>query len=222
MTTPSDTPVSPRPRSAARSRLLFAVVTALLLVVAAVVAWSVSNGRLPFTPPSFHGTAIDSPDLAQDFTLTASTGEPLSLSDLRGKVVLMYFGYTYCPDVCPATLNELKKATAALGDRADEVQVVMVTVDPQRDTPEVLRDYLAHFDSSFIGLTGTAEEVLAAASPLGIYISAHEGTPTSGYLVDHTSSVLVIDKAGYLRLLHGFDTPGKDIAADVRHLLRES
>jgi len=221
MTTPPDTTAPPHGPAPARSRLLFGVVLGLLLVAAAVVAWSVINGRLPFGAPTFHGTVIQSPDLAADFTLTASTGERLSLSDLRGKVVLMYFGYTFCPDACPTTLNELKKVPPALGDRADEVQVVMVTVDPQRDTPEVLREYLSHFDPTFLGLTGTEEEILAAATPLGIYFSAHEGSAATGYLVDHTTSVLAIDKAGYLRLLYSFATPGEDIAADMRHLVRQ-
>ena len=143
-------------------------------------------------------------------------GSPaLRLAGLRGKVVLLYFGYTFCPDACPTTLSELKKVPAALGDRADEVQVVMVSVDPQRDTPEVLREYLSYFDPSFLGLTGTEEEVLAAATPLGIYFSAHEGSAATGYLVDHTTSVLAIDKDGYLRLLYSFETPGEDIAADA-------
>ncbi len=202
-------------------RALWAVLAAAVLLIGAVVVWSVINGRLPFGAPTFHGTVIQSPDVVGDFTLTASTGEQISLSDLRGQVVLMYFGYTFCPDACPTTLNELKKVPPALGDRADEVQVVMVTVDPQRDTPEVLREYLSYFDPSFLGLTGTEEEVLAAATPLGIYFSAHEGSAATGYLVDHTTSVLAIDKDGYLRLLYSFETPGEDIAADMRHLVRQ-
>ena len=213
--TPSPTSLKPNRRG------LWAALAAVLLLIGAVAVWSVVNGRLPFGAPTFHGTVIQSPDLAADFTLTASTGGQLSLSDLRGKVVLLYFGYTFCPDACPTTLSELKKVPAALGDRADEVQVVMVSVDPQRDTPEVLREYLSHFDPSFLGLTGTEEEVLAAATPLGIYFSAHEGSAASGYLVDHTTTVLVIDKAGYLRLLYGFETPGEDIAADMRYLVRQ-
>ncbi|MBP6789646.1 MAG: SCO family protein [Candidatus Promineofilum sp.] len=216
---PDSTPSKAIPPS--NRRALWAVLAAAVLLIGAVVVWSVINGRLPFGAPTFHGTVIQSPDVVGDFTLTASTGEQISLSDLRGQVVLMYFGYTFCPDACPTTLNELKKVPPALGDRADEVQVVMVTVDPQRDTPEVLREYLSYFDPSFLGLTGTEEEVLAAATPLGIYFSAHEGSAATGYLVDHTTSVLAIDKDGYLRLLYSFETPGEDIAADMRHLVRQ-
>ena len=216
---PDSTPSKAAPPS--NRRALWAVLAAAVLLVGAVVVWSVINGRLPFGAPTFHGTVIQSPDVVADFTLTASTGEQISLSDLRGQVVLMYFGYTFCPDACPTTLNELKKVPPALGDRADEVQVVMVTVDPQRDTPEVLREYLSYFDPSFLGLTGTEVVVLAAATPLGIYFSAHEGSAATGYLVDHTTSVLAIDKDGYLRLLYSFETPGEDIAADMRHLVRQ-
>ena len=216
---PDSTPSKAAP--SLNRRGLWAVLAAAVLLVGAVVVWSAINGRLPFGAPAFHGTVIQSPDVVADFTLTSSTGDQLSLSDLRGKVVLLYFGYTFCPDACPTTLNELKKVPPALGDRADEVQVVMVTVDPQRDTPEVLREYLAYFDPSFLGLTGTEEEVLAAATPLGIYFSAHEGSAATGYLVDHTTSVLAIDKDGYLRLLYSFETPGEDIAADMRHLVRQ-
>ena len=216
---PDSTPSKAAP--SLNRRGLWAVLAAAVLLVGAVVVWSAINGRLPFGAPAFHGTVIQSPDVVADFTLTSSTGDQLSLSDLRGKVVLLYFGYTFCPDACPTTLNELKKVPSALGDRADEVQVVMVTVDPQRDTPEVLREFLAHFDPSFLGLTGTEEEIMAAASPLGIYFAAHEGSPATGYLVDHTTSVLAIDKEGYLRLLYSFETPGEAIADDMRHLVRQ-
>lgn len=218
MSTP-ETTTTATPRRASRAWLW--VTLGILLIIGVVVAWSVINGRLPFTPPSFRGQVIQSPEPTADFTLTDHNGQPLKLSDLRGKVVLIYFGYTFCPDVCPSTLSELKKVPPALGDRAEDVQVVLITVDPQRDTPDVLRDYLSHFDPSFLGLTGTEEEILAAATPFGIYFSKHEGTPITGYLVDHTSSVLALDKEGYLRLIYSFETPGEDIAADMRHLVRE-
>jgi len=199
---------------------LWAGLAILLLLLVGIIAYTAIYGRPPFSPYTYKGTLIQSPDLAADFTLTASTGERVSLSDFRGKVVLMYFGYTFCPDACPTTLTQLKKVAPALGDRASDVQVLMVTIDPARDTPEVLREYLAHFDPSFIGLTGTDEEILAAATPFGIYFNKHAGTAATGYLVDHTTSVLAIDKEGYLRLIYGFETPGEDIAADVRELLR--
>ncbi len=215
----TDAAISPSPRQ--RPRYGLWLVVAALLVVAGLVAWTLINGRLPFTPPALHGTVIQSPDRVPDFTLDASSGGRVSLSDLRGKVVLIYFGYTFCPDACPTTMAELKKVPPALGRSADDVQVVMISVDPQRDTPEVLREYLAHFDPSFLGLTGTDAEILAAATPLGIYYSAHEGSPATGYLVDHTTSVLAIDREGYLRIIYSFETPGEAIAEDMRWLLRQ-
>jgi protein SCO1/2 len=219
----SDEPTSdapPTPRSRRRSLILWLGLAALFLL-GAVAGWLINSGRLPFGAQTFNGTVIEPPDQVADFTLTSSTGEPMSLSDLRGQIVLIYFGYTFCPDVCPATLTQLKKIPEALGDRAEDVQVVMITVDPKRDTPEVLREYLSHFHPSFLGLTGTEEEVMAAASPLGIFMSKHEGSPATGYLVDHTSSVLAIDRDGNLRLIYSFDIPGEAIAEDVRRLVRE-
>jgi len=208
-------------RRTPRRRLAVWLIIIALLALSGVVAWSLMYGRLPFGPPSFHGLVIQSPNQVPDFTLTTHTGERMSLSELRGKVVLLYYGYTFCPDVCPTTMNELKKMNAALGRSADDVQIVLVSLDPDRDTPDVLREYLSHFDPSFLGLTGTDEELLAATTPLGIYYSRHEGTAATGYLVDHTASVTVIDKEGYLRLVYPFDTKGQDMADDVRYLARQ-
>jgi protein SCO1/2 len=163
---------------------------------------------------------MQSPQPVADFTLTSQTGEPVSLSDLRGKVVLLYFGYTFCPDACPTTLAELKKAKAALGTAGEDLQVVMVSVDPERDTPQALGKYLAAFDPTFLGLTGSEEAILAAATPLGIYYARNEGSPATGYLVDHTTTVAAIDRDGYLRIVYPFETQGEDIAADMRYLLR--
>ncbi len=171
-------------------------------------------------PPNFHGMVMQSPDTLNDFTLTGADGE-VSLSDFRGKVTLLYFGYTFCPDVCPATMVELKKAMEELGSDGEDVQIVMVSVDPLRDTPEKLKEYVAHFHPSFIGLTGTDEEIAAVAIPLGIFYEKHEGSAKSGYLIDHTATVAVVDKDGYLRLIYPFDTAGEDIAKDLRYLARD-
>jgi len=171
-------------------------------------------------PPNFHGMVLQSPDTLTDFTLTSADGE-VSLSDLRGKVVLLYFGYTFCPDVCRATLVELKKAMNELGRDGEDVQVIMVSFDPERDTPEILKEYVQHFHPSFMGLTGTDEEISAITVPMGIFFEKHEGSAESGYLIDHTATVAVVDKDGYLRLIYAFDTPGEDIAEDLRYLVRD-
>ena len=174
------------------------------------------------TPPSFYGTSFQSSQPAQNFTLTAHTGQPVSLHDFQDKIVLLYFGYTYCPDVCPATMSELAQAMRQLTPQQQEqVQVIMITVDPERDTPEVLANYLSYFHPTFIGLTGTEAEIAAAAIPLGVYYEQEAGTAQSGYLVNHTASVMALDKRGYLRLIYPFDTRGADIAADLRQLARE-
>ena len=172
---------------------------------------------------SYKGTVIQSPEPAADFRLTsANTGQEVHLSDFRGRVTLLYYGYTLCPDVCPATMLDLRQTLRELGSAASDVQVVMITVDPERDTPERLTQYVTQFDERFIGLWGTEEELLAATTPFGIYYERVE-TPNSqlGYLMNHSSYVLAIDKKGYLRLIYPFGMSGDQIAADMRHLLRE-
>lgn len=195
---------------------------ALALLGGLLVGWlmiQLLGGRLG--PYQFHGTVIQSPSPAANFTLTGHTGEPVSLRDFRGKLVLLYFGYTYCPDVCPATLVELAKARAELGEGGDDVQVLMVSLDPLRDTPEQLAGYMAHFDPTFLGLTGSDTEITAAATPFGIFYEKHPGTVESGYLIDHTASVVALDRDGYLRLVYPFNTPGAAIAEDLAVLLDE-
>ena len=167
----------------------------------------------------FHGTLLQSPDPAADFTLTSMNGQQVSLSDFRGKLVLLYFGYTYCPDVCPTTLAEVRKAFELMGDRADEVQFIMVSVDPERDTPQVLNGYLSSFDSRFMGMTGPIADIQRAATLYGIYFARAEGSEATDYLVDHTASMMVIDKKGYLKLVFPYGTSAADMASDLEYLL---
>lgn len=169
---------------------------------------------------SFNGIPLQSPQLATDFSLTGPDNQPVSISDFRGKVVLLYFGYTFCPDACPATMSVLKQVRQELGRRADDVQVIMITVDPERDTPEHLADYMQGFDPTFIGLSGDLDAISAAATGYGVFFEKQEGTPATGYLVDHTASVTAIDRDGYVRLVFPFDMTAGDIAADIRRLLR--
>ncbi len=171
-------------------------------------------------PYTFHGTVMQSPNAAPEFTLMSNTGQRVRLSDFRGRLVLLYFGYTFCPDVCPATLAEIAKAMEILGEEADRVQVIMITVDPERDSPEKLGEYVAHFDSRFLGATGTLEEIAQVATLYGIFFEKNEGTEATGYLVDHTATQMVIDQEGYLKLVFPFGTPGEDIAADLAYILK--
>ncbi|MDJ0663875.1 MAG: SCO family protein [Acidimicrobiia bacterium] len=171
-------------------------------------------------PHTFAGTVYSNPGAAPAFSLTDDSGEAGSLSDYRGKVVLLYFGYTFCPDICPASLAELATAVAALdpGDR-DRVQVMMISVDPARDTPEALGSYMDYFDPSFVGFTGTDDQIATVAADYGVFYQAHEGTAATGYLVDHWAGTYLIDAEGRLVESFGFGTPGEDIAADVEEWL---
>lgn len=188
----------------------------LAIVLVGIIGFFVLNALKPY---AFHGAVLQSPQPAQDFTLTAHYGQPLTLSDYQGKVVLLYFGYTVCPDVCPTTLAELKKAREVLGPRADEVQVMMVTVDPERDTAEKMAEFLTHFDPSFIGLIGTPDEVAQIATYYGVYYQKQETDSVLGYLVDHTATVMLVDQDGYLRLVFPYGTKGDEIAEDIVYVL---
>jgi protein SCO1 len=195
----------------------------IVLWVTAVIAGVIAGTLIvrATRPPELHGTLFQPPIDTPDFTLNATTGGPLSLSDLRGKYVLLYFGYTFCPDVCPTTLNELAVMMDTLDpDKAKDVQVVMVTVDPERDTVEHLAEYLKYFDPSFVGLTGTLDEIQTVASEHGVFFEKRTGTEDSGYLVDHTSYVNVIDPDGKLRMIFPYGTTGADMAADLKYVMR--
>jgi protein SCO1/2 len=180
-------------------------------------------GVLAYTqlrPYAFHGRLAPAAAPVADFTLVGPGGAAVKLSDFRGKLTALYFGYTYCPDVCPMTLADLARALRQLGQRADTVQVIMVTVDPDRDTPEQLADYVRRFDPTFIGLSGSADQIAAAAASLGIYYQKREGTAATGYLVDHTATISVLDKEGRVLLVWPFGTLAEEMAADLTEIMR--
>lgn len=194
-----------------RSRWLYWV-AALVLLGAALAGWRWYT--LSRTPQ--HGIVIDAAEPAQDFTLAGSNGRPVSLAEFRGRPVLLYFGYTTCPDVCPTTLADLRMAMQELGSDQDKVQVLFVSVDPERDTPERLRAYLQYFNPNFIGLTGSLGEIEAIASRFGVYFAKNTANSAADYLVDHTSAVLLLDAEGRLRLMFPYGTTGKQLAGDTR------
>lgn len=169
------------------------------------------------------GTAYGEPyPLAGDFALTRFDGTLFQLSEMRGKVVLLFFGYTSCPDVCPTTLAELNLALSELEpDQAEEVQVVFITVDPARDDPERVQTYVEHFNSSFIGLSGAEPELAKVWNSYGIFREIVDETSAAGYIVNHTARVTLIDRQGNLRVSFGFDTPVEDILHDVKLVLRQ-
>jgi len=133
---------------------------------------------------------------------------------------VLYFGYTYCPDVCPITLSKLDRAMDIIGDKAEDVQVIMVSVDPERDTPEILKAYMAHFNPTFIGVTGDTNTIDRIATTYGVYYEAAEGSDATGYLVNHTATVMIVDKDGYLKLVLPFEGTAEEMAADLSHFLR--
>jgi protein SCO1/2 len=200
-----------------RQRYKWLVISASALILGLLVGWAIIT--LIGAPYTYHGTVIQSPKLDKNFALTGPDGKQVNLRDYRGQAVLLYFGYTFCPDVCPATMVELAQAIELLGTDGRKAQVIMISLDPERDSPQSLEKYVTHFDPSFIGITGTDDEVAAVATQYGIFYEKHEGTVATGYLIDHTASVVVIDPDGYLRLIYPFGTPAEDIAEDIRHLV---
>lgn len=179
-------------------------------------------------PYTFRGSVIDPAVPAADFTLADAKGESFILSDQKGSLVLVFFGYTTCPDVCPATLGEMREirrrlqADSRLSKQAESIRYVFITVDPQRDTPERMGSYVAAFDPTFIGLTGSEEELGPVWKSYGVYRAINETTSAAGYLVDHTARVYLIDQAGNLRLTYAFGTPIDDMLQDVRYLLKQA
>lgn len=169
----------------------------------------------------FRGTLYDPALPAPEIELTQADGSSLRLSEMRGNVVLLFFGYTSCPDVCPVTLSELRKVNEELGKGADKVRVVFVTVDPERDTPEQIQKYVSIFNPSFIGLSGSLEELEPVWKDYGVYREV-EQVPSSatGYLVNHTARVYLIDRDGNLRLSYSFGTPTDDIVHDLKILFK--
>lgn len=191
---------------------------AMLLLVTAASVWTLQ--RLRPTPP-LHGNVLEPPMEAFNFELSSAAG-PVRLGDYRGKLVVLFFGYTFCPDVCPTTMLRLRDALQQLSPAERRaVQVAMITVDPKRDTPERMRTYAASFDPSFAGLSGTPGEIGLVAAKYGIYHQAQKGSDATTYLVDHTASTFVLDREGRLRLIWPHAITGEQMAEDLAQLLDE-
>lgn len=173
-----------------------------------------------FWPYTYKGTKIEPPLPISDFQLTDQNGADFHLSDLKGHLVLAFFGYTYCPDVCPITLAEFVQVKDNLAQQADRVRFVFITVDPQRDTPEVLAKHLRNFDSQFIGLTGTEDMLTKVWSQFGVYREIRQAEGSQNYLVDHTARIYVLDSDLNLILTYPYDIGMRSLLEDVRHLLK--
>ncbi len=160
-------------------------------------------------------------DIGGDFHLTDHRGRTRSLADFRGKVIAVFFGYAHCPDACPTALAELAQTVAQLGKQADEVQVLFVTVDPARDTPEVLARYVPAFDPRFLGLHGDPETIAKVAGSYKVFFAAQKPNASGNYTVDHTAALYLIDRRGRPRLYVGGARTVSGMLHDVKLLLNE-
>jgi protein SCO1/2 len=191
------------------------------LLSLAVVATAILLALLFAKPAGFHGTSYNEPyPTAPQIELKKSNGETFRLSDQKGKIVLLFFGYTSCPDICPTTLAELKQVMDGLEKKAESVQVVFISVDPKRDAPEKIQEYVEHFNQSFIGLSGSTDELKIIWDNYGVVREEVESNSAFGYIVNHTARTYLIDADGNLRLSYGFQTPVKDIVSDLKILLK--
>jgi protein SCO1/2 len=167
----------------------------------------------------FIGSDITGTRLGVDLALQDSAGKTRRLEDYKGKVALMFFGFTHCPDVCPTAMAELAQTMEILGKDASQVQVVMITVDPERDTPEILAQYVQAFNPTFTGLWGTPEQLSATAKSFKAFYAKSPGATPDAYSMDHASSFYIFDKKGEVRVLARGDASAQDIASDIRQLL---
>lgn len=193
----------------------------LFLLVGLVLGLIVVGIVVVSQPYTFRGSLFDPAVSVPEFALASTDGGTYRLRDDRGKIVLLFFGYTTCPDVCPATLSEMKELRRRLQGDAEQVQVVFVTVDPQRDTLERMGQYVSTFDPSFVGLTGSETELEPVWQSFGVFRAIQEQDSAVEYLVDHSSRVYLIDREGNLRLTYAFGTPVDDLLADIRYLVKE-
>ena len=168
--------------------------------------------------PIYKGQVVEPPQAAPAFTLQSADG-PVSLADFSGKTVLIYFGYSFCPDVCPTTLGDLKKVYTQLGEQSDRVQVIFVSVDPRRDTPGRMGEYAHFFHPEFLGLSGSMDDITTVTEAYNIHFHYNDAQSQTNYTVDHTSIVLVIDGEGNERLIWQHGTSVEDMVSDLKKLL---
>ena len=188
------------------------------ILVATAVALAAACG--PSTP-KFMASDVTGTTFGRDFQLTDHNGKPRTLADYRGKAVVLFFGYTQCPDVCPTTLSELADVMKRLGPDAERVQVLFVTIDPARDTPELLSKYVPAFDPRFIGLYGNAEATSRTAKEFKILYQKQPGPTPGTYTMDHSAGTFIFDPSGKLRVYVGYGQGPDVFAHDIRELLKK-
>jgi protein SCO1/2 len=190
-----------------------------LLSIFALALLLAGCDKLADKPPSFRNTDLTGLDYAKDFALTDHNGKLRKLADFKGKVVVVFFGFTHCPDVCPTTLAEMAGMMKELGPQADDVQVLMVTVDPERDTQELLAQYVPAFDKRFLGLRGDAEATAKVAKEFKVFYAKVPGKEPGSYTVDHTAASYVFDRNGKVRLFVRYGQGVEPLVHDIKQLL---
>jgi protein SCO1/2 len=186
-----------------------------LLCVASGLLWACSG------KPTFNGIDITGADYAKTFNLTDHQGQMRTLPDFKGKVVVLFFGYTQCPDVCPTSMTELAQAKRLLGADGDKLQGLFVSVDPARDTPEVMKAYMANFDPSFLALYAKDDQLPDLAKAFKVYYKKVEGPTPTSYTMDHSAGSYVYDTQGRVRLYHRYNSGAQVLADDLKKLLDE-
>jgi len=189
----------------------------ILLLPAASLMLSACGSR----PAPFKNTDITGADFGKDFSLTDHHGKLRHLADFRGRILTVFFGYTQCPDVCPSTLAEMAQVMSQLGERAEQVQVAFITVDPERDTQALLAEYVPAFHPSFLGLRGDLDATARTAKAFRVFYQKVKGITPDRYTIDHTAGSYVYDRQGRIRLFIKHGTGPDPILADIRRLLDE-
>lgn len=185
----------------------------LLLAVVALAACGPSQG------PPFHATDLTGSELGAGFELTDHTGKQRKLSDFLGKVVVIFFGYTQCPDVCPTNMTTMAEVMRLLGEDSAKVQILFVTVDPERDTPALLAQYVPSFHPTFLGLYGDTKQTAAVAKEFRVFYQKQPGSTQSTYTIDHSAGSYVFDPKGHIRLYLKHGEAAVNVAADLKRLV---
>lgn len=190
--------------------------------IPAVTGFAGILGACSESKPAFSSIDLTGADYARDFSLTDHNGQPRSLKDFAGRIVVMFFGYTQCPDVCPTTMTELVEVKRLLGADGQKLQAIFVTVDPERDTPEVLKAYMGNFDPSFLALIPRPDQLAALAKDYKVYYKRVEGKTPTSYTMDHSAGSYIYDTRGRLRLYTRYGTGAAPLAADIKLLLKDA
>ena len=186
--------------------------------VAAAVTMTLS-GRID--QPAFKGIDITGADYAQGFSLTDHNGQARTLADFKGQAVVVFFGFTQCPDVCPTSLSELAQAKQLLGEQGSRLQGLFISIDPERDTPAIMKEYMASFDPSFLALYAKPDELADLAKSFKVYYKKVDGPTPTSYTMDHSAGSYVYDPQGRIRLYHRYASGAQALANDVKALLAE-